>query len=312
MATGGSSSSIGDEPKCPVTKFSNKVTKALGILDKTVMKRILRIAHHGPALLSLSYFGLISMASMMGMGPMQVGVDATSIVKPTLASVLTKSVGQTTNTQFAQYFPTFVTPASFVFLVWPVISVLQLLTVLISSLYPTNDEFLTTTDLSSLTVANLFSTLWLLISSNATPSSLPIGSFLALPMVPLFSGYPLRNKPKYVLWAYQLFSSFTSLASFLAFSVELQYGGRIPLIGKVSAEISALIFLSLYSTASLAVPKKSFVKKFVNAGALFGILYKRIAGSMSALGSLFLSISFLSTIGCWIWSLTELFSKESK
>lgn len=302
-----------EDAKCPVTKFSNKVLDFLSILDKYVLKRIIRIANHVPALASLSYFGLISMSSMMNMGPM----TSTEPIKATLSSVLTQVVGPTTNSAFAQLFPTYVTPANFVFLVWPVISILQLITVGLSAISPGEEEFLSQADLSALTIANLFSTAWLIVSSNASPGSLPIGSFLVLPLVPLFSAYPLRNKPKYVLWAYQLFSSFTTLASFLALAVELQYGGRLPLIGTVSAEVAASVFLLLFSGTSLAVPNKSGIKKFVNFGALSGILTKRIAGfgfaslglwsGLKGLGSLLTSVSFIGTIGCWAWSAWELF-----
>jgi len=306
-----------EEAKCPVTKFSNKVIDFLLILDKYVIKRIIRIANHVPALASLSYFGLISMSSMMNMGPM----SSVEPIKATLSSVLTQVVGPTTNSMFAQLFPTYVTPANFVFLVWPVISILQLLTVSISALNPSDEDFLNQADLSALTIANLFSTAWLIVSSNASPEYLPIGSFLVLPLVPLFSAYPLRNKPKYVLWAYQLFSSFTTLASFLALAVELQHGGRIPLIGTVPAEVAALTFLGLFSASSLAVPEKSSIKKIVNFGALSGILSKRIAGigfasmglwsSLKGLSGLFTSVSFIGTIGCWAWSAWELFVGNS-
>jgi hypothetical protein len=117
-----------------------------------------------------------------------------------------------------------------------------------------------------------------------------------------------------------MLSSFTTLASFLAFSVELQYGGRIPLIGKVSSEVSANIFMLLYSVASLAVMEKSGVKRLVNFGALSGIVYKRVMSAFSTgvalsgggvLG-LLLSVSFWSTIGCWYWSWTELLPKRKK
>lgn len=317
-----------EEPRCPVTLFANDVQTKLSTLDNVILKRILKIANHIPTLLSLSYFGLVSMASMMSMGPMANAVTTSAkgakvVVEATLASVLTKSVGSTTNAQFAALFPTYVTPAPFVFLVWPTIAILQLLTVTVSALYPSSDdddnddEILTQTDLSSLTIANLFSTAWILTASNAMEGSLPIGSFLILPFVPLFSGYTLRNKPTYVLWAYQLFSSFTTLASILAFTVELQHGGRIPIIGKLSAEWAACVFLSLYSVISLGVKEKSFVKRFVNFFALSGIIGRRVmdvmvmgsTGFFGALmsGALIFSVSFWGTIGCWYWSVRELF-----
>jgi len=303
-----------EPPKCPVTIFANNVNKFLSILDKNILKRALRITNHAPALLSLSYFGLVSMASMMSMGPM---AAQSGPAQATLASVLTRAVGSTTNAEFAALFPTYVTPAPFVFLVWPTIAILQLLTVTVSAIYPDGeDEILSQSDLSALTLANLASTAWLLSASNAMSGSLPLGSFLILPLVPLFSGFTLRNKPSYVLWAYQLFSSFTTLASILAFTVELQHGGRIPIIGKLSAELAACVFLSLYSAASLGVKEKSGVKRFVNFFALSGIIVRRFTDALvgssffGALGNLLLSVSFLGTIGCWYWSLKELFTKS--
>ena len=305
-------SSVADQEeksKCPVTIFSLGVQKKLEALDKNILSRALRITNHAPALMSLSYFGLVSMASMMSMGPMTKKGPA----EATIASVLTKAVGSTTNAQFAAMFPTFVTPAPFVFLVWPTIAILQLLTVTVSAIYPSDtEEILNQNDLSALTLANLCSTSWLLSASNAMNGNLPISSFLILPFVPIFSGFTLRNKPKYVLWAYQLFSSFTTLASILAFTVELQHGGRIPIIGKFSAEWAACTFLTLYSTVSLGVKEKSGVKKFVNVFALSGILVRRVSDAMvgssffAALSSLLLSLSFLGTVGCWYWSLKEL------
>lgn len=280
-----------------------------------------------PALLSLSYFGLISMASMMSMGPMSNGA-----AEATLSSVLVSTVGPTTNASFAAMFPTLVTPAPFVFLVWPLIAVLQLITVSVSALFPfgsnggngdggsdvenKENEFLSQGDLTALTVANLASAAWLFASSNASVTNLPIASFLVLPLVPLFSGYPLRNKPRYVLWAYQIYSAFTTIASILAFTVEIQHGGRIPTwlpfvgaTGKVGAEVAATAFLSLFSLSSLAVKYKSGAKKLVNFGALSGILTRRVmtavattGGFLSGVGSLLLSFSFLGTVGCWIWS----------
>jgi hypothetical protein len=255
------------------------------------------------------------MASMMSMGPM--AASKTTQASATLASVLTKSVGATTNAQFAALFPTYVTPAPFVFLVWPAIAISQLLTVLLSVVYPSEEgEILTQNDLSSLTLANLCSTAWLISSSNAMAGSLPISSFLILPLVPLFSGFTLRNKPKFVLWSFQLFSSFTTLASILAFTVELQHGGRIPIIGTLGPELAACVFLSIYSTVALGVKYKSMVKRWVNFLALSGIVVRRVTDVLAgttmfgALGGLFTSISFLGTLGCWYWSFKSMFRKQ--
>ena len=102
----------------------------------------------------------------------------------------------------------------------------------------------------------------------------------------------------------------------LAFTVEIQHGGRIPLIGKVGAEVASLVFLSLYSLSSLSVANKTVAKRLVNFGALSGILYNRVttvmsAGALSGFGSLALSVSFLGTVGCWFWSVKSLFLKSS-
>lgn len=255
------------------------------------------------------------MASMMAMGPM--AASQATQAQATLASVLTKSVGATTNAQFAALFPTFVTPAPFVFLVWPVIAISQLLTVTLSIIYPSDEgEILSQNDLSSLTLANLCSAAWLISASNAIPGSLPISSFLLLPLVPLCCGYNLRNKPKYILWSFQLFSSFTTIASILAFAVELQHGGRIPFIGTIGAELAACVFLSVYSIIALSVKQKSLVKRLVNFLALSGILVRRVTGVLAgstmfgALGNLSTSISFLGTIGCWYWSFRSIFREQ--
>mmetsp|Transcript_11718 Transcript_11718/g.17099 ORF Transcript_11718/g.17099 Transcript_11718/m.17099 type:complete len:406 (-) Transcript_11718:234-1451(-) len=319
-----SSSNAKAESKCPVTKFGNRITANLSKLDNYLLNRIIRIANHIPAILSLSYFGLISMASMMNMGPMAATASAAKATAKaattnTLSSLLTQTVGMTTNQAFASYFPTLVTPAPFVFLVWPLIAILQSINLTVSALFPSQDEILSQSDLSALTLANLAATMWLLTSSNATPGHLPLASFLVLPLVPMFSGYLLRNKPKYILWAYQVYSSFTTLASILAFTVEIQHGGRIPFIGTVGKEVAACVFLSLYSMVSLAVGAKSGARRVVNFGAISGILWRRVSavlggvgvgvgGLVSGLGSLLLSVSFLGTVGCWFWSLKDLFS----
>ena len=47
----------------------------------------------------------------------------------TLRAVITRAVGPTTNKAFSMLFLTPVTPAPFVFLIWPVIALLQFLTV---------------------------------------------------------------------------------------------------------------------------------------------------------------------------------------
>ena len=97
-------------------------------LDTQVVSRAVRLANHVPASASLAYFGLISTTMMSMPMPMMTGGVAT------LRSVITRGVGPTTNEAFAALFPTLVTPANFVFLIWPAISLLQLLTLASSAL----------------------------------------------------------------------------------------------------------------------------------------------------------------------------------
>ena len=58
---------------------------------------------------------------------------------------------------------------------------------------------------------------------------------------------------------FEVFSSFTTLASFLAFAVELQYGGRIPFFAG-RTELCSLVFLGL-TGAVVSLPKRTMIKK---------------------------------------------------
>lgn len=306
MKANASSSSTGETSKCPITKFGHNVENKLKGFDTKVMTLIIRIMNHLPAAATLGYFAIVSMASM-NMGPLCSSPSS-------LPCALTQQVGSTTNEVFAKLFPTLVTPASFVFLIWPLIALLQTITLSISALAPTSDEILSQADLSALSLANLAATAWLIVSSNTTNIP-PLASILILPLVPIFSGFSLRNSPKYVLWSNQIFSSFTTIATCLAFAIELQHGGRIPLIGSVPAEVAGVVFLALYSTFSLAVQKKSGCKRLVNIFALTGILVKRVIDAMSSGGigilKLLTSITFLGSIGCWVWSFNELLPQRN-
>jgi len=289
-------------------------------VDTYFTNRFLRVIQHTPALCSLFIFGFISSVSMMGkQSLLRLPSDASSSSSSLLTSllhVLSQYVGPTSNAALTQMFPTLVTPASFVFLIWPIIALLQFVTLLLSILFPLQDEFLNGNELASLTTANILSITWLLSSSMATSSTLPLGCVFTLPLVPFIISHPLRNKSRYILPAFQVYSSFTTLATFLAVSLELQYGGRLP---KVSGEISALTFLFLYSASSLAVMKKSVAKRIVNVVALGGILYRRwmsklgISGSwLQAVLSLMISVSFWGTVGCFSWAFSELFPGKKK
>lgn len=233
-------------------------------LDREVLDRVVRVGNHVPAFTSLAYFGLISMTmqtmQMPAMGPMVA----------TLKTVITKAVGPTTNKAFSQLFATRITPAPFVFLIWPVIALLQLLTVTFSAFRP--GAPMTQSELTSLALANAAATGWLLTSSNSAAGALPLLSVLLLPLVPFFSGGPLRAAAPPRGWyrpVFEVFSSFTTLASFLALAVELQYGGRVALLAG-RAEPCALIFLGL-TAALVSLPKRTLIKKSVNLLALSGM-----------------------------------------
>ena len=74
----------------------------------------------------------------------------------TLKTVITRAVGPTTNKAFSQLFATLVTPAPFVFLIWPVIALLQLLTVTFSAFR--SGAPMTQSELTSLALANAAAT----------------------------------------------------------------------------------------------------------------------------------------------------------
>ena len=194
---------------CTAVAPVDTVEDVLHTIDSTALDRTIRLGNHVPALASLSYFGLISM---------QMGMDSAPLMA-TLRSVLVSAVGPTTNKAFSLYFSTLVTPASFVFLIWPVIAAVQLVTVSVSALRPKAPP-LTQSQLTALTAANVVATRWLITSSNSLPGALPVASVLLLPLVPLLSGHPLRASARgsvglspFYRPVFQIFSAFTTLAS---------------------------------------------------------------------------------------------------
>jgi hypothetical protein len=310
-----------------VSKQTSRITgqaKATTVLSKTVVDTILqksdnlvlakliRIANHSTALGTLFFFGLVSMTSMMG-GP--------GPIMPTLTSVLTKGLGSTTNAQFSSFFPTLITPPSYIFLIWPLIAVVQFITVTCSALVPSSVPLLSGEDLSALSVANLAATAWLFVSSKATSVRPPLASLLVLPMVPMFAGYPLRarrgdaKQPSFQNLAFQLFSSFTTIASFLALTVELQHGGRVPFF-KGKAELSAMVFLSLYYGV-IRLGGHGAVKRTVHAAAITAILSKRMTDACvvgqtpAGIARQFVSASFVGTMIVAFTALTTLVNKKT-
>jgi len=279
--------------------LQESVKNGLNSIDKNVLKRVIRIGNHGPTLISLVYFGLMSMVSNMPPG-------ASLNLSPT-AAALTRRIGPITNAEFSAFFPTKVTPASFVFFAWPLISVLQLLTVGVSALRP-GRSLLSHGDLTCLSMGNVAAAAWLIVSSQATEAAAPLGSFLILPFIPLVVGFPLRNMritPVKANWrnaVYQLYSSFTTIASLLALAVELQYGGRVPFFGGRGELVSAVI-LALYAFL-VRCPGQSLIKRYVNAIAMGGIIFKRIMDGLTVRSVL--SVSFLGSCGVLYMALNKL------
>ena len=139
------------------------------LADTVVVSRVVRLANHASAAASLAYFGLVSSTMQLP--------NAHMPMMATLASVITRNVGPTTNAQFAANFGTLVTPAGFVFLIWPFIAALQLLTLAVSILRPAIKDGgpqsalealntfgtgnpLSQTELASLSLANAAATTW--------------------------------------------------------------------------------------------------------------------------------------------------------
>jgi len=293
----------------------------LNFLDRTLIGPIVRITNHIPAVLTLFYFGLVSMVSMMNGGKMNAPMPM-----PTLSSVLTRFVGTTSNAEFSKLYPTLITPSNPVFLIWPIIAASQVITLSLSALLATSGSapLFDQNDLTTLSLSNLIATAWIIIASRTVVGDVvPIGSILVLPLVPLISGYQLRRRERERVRAFgeknhkspllssdfvfQLFGSFTKIASLLALTVELQHGKRIlPFLFYNRPELSAFVFLYLYSTDILG--KGSIIKRIINAVAVAGIWSKRIADG--TLGSLLFSPSFWITSGIVVSALKQLFDSE--
>lgn len=297
----------------------------LPIVDSKLIGPIIRISNHLPAFLSLFYFGLVSMVSMMSKvgSTMMMDNQTAKMVPTTLSSVLTKFVGTTSNAEFSSFFPTLVTPANPVFLVWPLIAAAQVINLSISTIFAALKEnsLFSQNDLSALSLSNLVATSWIIISSQSSEGKLPIGSFLVLPIVPLVSGYQLRrttNSNESSFWissslVFQIFSSFTTIASLLALTVELQHGKRIlPGLFHNRPELSAIIFLLGYFGILSRREKNGPVKRVVNAVAIVGILTKRItdAANFQSLRGLFASTSFWGTIVIATLAIKQLFYND--
>eukprot|EP00560_Eucampia_antarctica_P007375 CAMPEP_0197827872 /NCGR_PEP_ID=MMETSP1437-20131217/4558_1 /TAXON_ID=49252 ORGANISM="Eucampia antarctica, Strain CCMP1452" /NCGR_SAMPLE_ID=MMETSP1437 /ASSEMBLY_ACC=CAM_ASM_001096 /LENGTH=283 /DNA_ID=CAMNT_0043428881 /DNA_START=553 /DNA_END=1404 /DNA_ORIENTATION=+ len=272
------------------------------------------------------------MASMM----MKSGSSMDMAGPATLSSVLTRFVGTTSNADFSQFFPTLITPSNPVFLVWPIIAISQVLTLAASSVLATlhRRPIFEQHELTALSLSNLLATWWIIISSQATAGMLPLGSALILPLVPLLSGYALRKKnnndntyygignngisggrkkkrdivrTKASNFVFQLFSSFTTIASLLALTVELQHGNRLfPSLFYHKPEVSSLVFLAGYfgivarGRSGSGGGKNKVVKRSVNAVAIMGILAKRIMDANTVPGGV---MHLLTSLSFWITSL---------
>jgi len=292
--------------------------RPLKALDDVVVGRAVRLGNHAPALTSLAYFGLVS--STMQMPQMRMPMAAT------LTAVITRNIGPTTNAQFSALFGTLVTPAAYVFLIWPVIAALQALTLAASFLRPklanggppsslaalnslAAGPPLSQTELCSLALANAAATAWLFASSNALPSALPLASVLVLPLVPILAAHPLRlAAPSTALYrpVATLFSSFTTIAACLALTVELQHGGRVAFFaGK--AELCGAVFLALVGRL-IALPRRSLIRRAVTVFALSGIVSRRLAAPLTPY--MLLSPTFVGSLALLAWATLKLLRPE--
>eukprot|EP00544_Gedaniella_sp_CCMP2646_P012701 CAMPEP_0202486700 /NCGR_PEP_ID=MMETSP1361-20130828/5192_1 /ASSEMBLY_ACC=CAM_ASM_000849 /TAXON_ID=210615 /ORGANISM="Staurosira complex sp., Strain CCMP2646" /LENGTH=389 /DNA_ID=CAMNT_0049115903 /DNA_START=18 /DNA_END=1187 /DNA_ORIENTATION=- len=282
--------------------LQKNVRNGLKKIDSNVLLRAIRIGNHLPTLISLVYFGLMSMVSNMPSG-------SSLNLSPT-AKALTRRIGPVTSAEFSAAFSTAITPVSFVFFAWPLISVVQLLTVGISALRP-GRSLLSHADLTCISMANVLAAAWLLVTSQPVQATSPLSQVLILPFIPLIIGFPLRNlrmTPIKTNWRnaiYQLYSSFTTIASFLALTVELQYGGRIPLFGG-RGELCSAVFLSLYAFL-VRFPGQGIIKRYVNAIAMGGIVLKKLMGGLTLKSVL--SVSFLGSCGVLYLAVNKLFQE---
>ena len=108
---------------------------------------------------------------------------------------------------------------------------------------------------------------------------------------------------------FQVFSSFTTIATFLAPQIELQHGGCIAwFLGK--AEPCGLVFATL--SAALVPYQANAARQLVNCFAFTGILWKRLG--LASLSSLSVSVvtpllkspSFVGLLAVWAWAVFKL------
>ena len=310
---------VGHHPMAgPTSRVAKPRMAPLETVDNLLTSRAVRLANHASALTSLAYFGLVSSTMQLPGARMPMA---------TLASVITQRVGPTTNADFSRLFATLVTPAPYVFLIWPLIAALQVVTLGISIVRPSLEsvpggpqtslqalntlgkgEPLSQLQLASLTLANTAATAWLFVSSNSIAGSLPLASVCILPFVPLFAAFPLRTAPPAPIYrvVFQVFSSFTTIASCLALAVELQHGGRIPLFAG-RQELCGSVFLALVG-ALVALPNRSIARRAVTTLALSGVLARRLASGVGA--ALVLSPTFVGASVLLGWSIKKLVQRD--
>ncbi|MGK3760123.1 MAG: hypothetical protein ACI8RD_012440, partial [Bacillariaceae sp.] len=88
------------------------------------------------------------------------------------------------------------------------------------------------------------------------------------------------------LFVFQVYSSFTTIAAFLALTQELQYGGRVlPFIFHNKPELCAMVFLSLIGYVVSRPSKNNVVSKIINTSILWGIVSKRNIDSFALLSA---------------------------
>lgn len=235
---------------------------ALDKVDDIVINRAMRFVDHAPVLATLFYYGKQAASTKFGIDAAP-DVFASAVATPALLAV-----------------------PSWVYYVWPVISIIQLASVAKSALDDDGNE-LSQGDISALAVSNI-------CAAKALTSSNPL---IYLALTSIVSAAPLRGASNNDVTlhnaAFQIMSSFTAVASILVGTAMLPQW--LPFFdGK--AELTATIGVGLYYFLAYR-DANTTVKKSVNAGVIGAIIWNRLATAGIALtkGSL-LSVSLLSAV----------------
>lgn len=239
-----------------------RAESALDKVDDVVVNRAMRFVDHAPVLATLFYYGKQAASTNMGIDAAP-AVFASAVATPALLAVPT-----------------------WIYYIWPAVSVIQLASVAKSALDDDGNE-LSQGDISALAVSNI-------CAAKALTSSNPL---IYLALTSIVSAAPLRGASSTDVTihnaAFQIMSSFTAVAAILAGVAQLPtwlpfFDGK----GELTATIGVALYYLIASRDA-----NTTVKKAVNAGVLGGIIWGRLATAGIALTkSSLLSVSLLSAV----------------